>query len=91
MYKVTLTHFYPKYRKGDLEEDTEILQVETFKTKKEAKSWVLWQVNGRRYTESWKTGNSPSRVWWFTDNTWINENSGEKRQECYTYLITKAK
>lgn len=91
MYKVTLYHFHPAYRKGDLEEDTTMELCEIFKTKKAAKAWVLSQVHNKKYHGIWHKGDTPSKVYYYTDLEWVNESSGEKRREYYSYLIVKTK
>lgn len=88
MYKVELWHFYPKYRNGDREEGEELINCEVFKTKKEAKAYVLRKAPTKA-TQHWHKGDTPSFVYWYTGETWINENSGEKREERYYYKVTK--
>lgn len=89
MYKVELLHFHPSTRNGDREETTDLVYCDVYKTKKAAKSYVLWQTMGKKIKVKWGVNKDPSYIYWFTGKTWINENSGEKREERYTYKIIK--
>lgn len=89
MYKVTLYHFHPAYRNGDLEEDETIISCNMYKTKKLAKSKVLWEANGHNLHINWHTGNTPSWIYYYTDKKWVNENSGEELTERFAYKIEK--
>lgn len=89
MYKVEFYHLRPYYRNGDLEQQEVLISSNVYKTKKIAKSNVLWQANGHNYKENWHTGNTPSYVYWYTNKRWTNENTGEVITERFTYKITK--
>lgn len=92
MYKVTLKHFKPSYRKGDLESDTEIISVDVFKLKKDARAFIESKLNGKSSViRNYQTGDKVSYCCYFTGKTWIHENTGDKLEESFTYELIKIK
>lgn len=90
MYKLEIFKFEPAYRNDDLEEDTRLLRVESFKTKKAAKEFIKAELSGKKDIKKCEnSGTIPSYYYYYTGNKWINENSGEEREECYIYKLTK--
>lgn len=90
-YKVQLIHVRPCWRNGDRETEFATLDTRSFKTKKEAKTWIENDMKSKRCTKSssykistydWFTG--------FTNKQWFNEGTGEMDGEQYQYKLFKA-
>lgn len=91
MYEVKAYHHKPAMVRGDLEEETVMVASELFKTRAKAKAYIEDQVKGCKTVQrDYHRGNETSYVTAFTGYTWINENSGEERQEYYYYRLNKA-
>lgn len=93
MYQVLVYHHDKAWRNGDLEDKLELIDSKNFKLKRDARNWMVKEVqrisgNGRF---DWHTGNIPSYGYCFTGNTWIHENTGEKMEEYYQYILKKVK
>ena len=92
MYKVEVYHYREAIVKGDLEDESVLIQSELFKTRKSAKEWIENKVRGKSgVTKSYHKGDQASYVWHHTGHIWRHENSGEICHECYTYKLEKAK
>lgn len=95
-YKLEVWHVKPYYRKGNLEFATEEVAGKTFPTRKEANRFLTNKAsyakdeNMKYNIELISRGDSPSRLTVFTGFSWTNENSGEKIQEQYQYIINKS-
>lgn len=93
MYTVTVHHHDQDWRRGDLEDKFELIESKNFKTKKDAKNWIISQLERKSGTVhyGWHKGDSPSYGYCFTGVTWQHENSGEIMQEYYQYTLKKTK
>ena len=93
MYTVTVHHHDKDWRNGDLEDKFELIDSKNFKTKKEAKNWIISQLEGKSGTVrfAWHTGDKPNYGFCFTGVTWQHENSGEIKEEYYQYTLRKGK
>lgn len=87
-YLLEQHHYRPYYRKGDLEDETVIVQTITFKTRKEAKLYLENKLPRKAKCE-WHKGDKPSICWYYTGKTWIHENTGETCEECITWFMKK--
>ena len=93
MYIVTVYHHDKDWVKGDLEDKFELIDKESFKTRKAAKDYIERQLSRRRgsiYRE-YHTGDKTSYCYCHTGVTWIHENTGEEMEEYYQYTLKKAK
>lgn len=92
MYEVKAYHHKPAMDRGDLSEETVMVASELFKTRAKAKAYIEDHVKGcKTVRRDYHRGDETSYVTAFTGYTWVNENSGEKRQEYYHYRLDKAK
>lgn len=91
MYEVKVYHYKPHYRKGDLEDTTELINSKVFKLRKDAKSFIEKEVRGKKTKGSYSRGNTPSYIYYYTGKTWIHENTGEECSECISYVLQKLK
>ena len=90
MYTVRITHFTETIERGDLSSKEELIDVKTYKTRREAKAFIEGQLSGKKSIyRDYHRGDIPSRCAYFTGHTWIEENTGEKRQEYYSYVLSK--
>ena len=84
-YAVETTLFTSCYEKGDLSSETKILGTDYFKTKKEALAYITMKAGKvEKY--------SVSDIYYgikFTGKSWVEENTGEKRDEYYQYKLKK--
>ena len=89
-YLVELKHYRPTYRKGDLEDELVIESTRTFKTRKDAKDFIEKQFPKNKHGyKDYHKGNQPSYCKYWTGKTWIHENTGEKCEEYYMFVLTK--
>lgn len=90
-YLVELKHYKPTYRNGDLEDELVIEHARIFKTRKEAKNYIErnFPKDSKGGYKDYHRGNKPSRCAYFTGKTWIHENTGEKCEEYYMFVLTK--
>lgn len=88
-YLVELWHHRPTYRRGDLEDETVIIENKTFKTRKEGKEFIEKRIRGKEAKCVWRKGDKPSYCYYFTGKTWIHENTGEECLEEFTYFLKK--
>lgn len=88
MYAVSKYHFQSCYVRGDLDSEQVLEKVEHFKTLKEAKAFIDRNVNGKLGAFTNKTISGYGGIY-FTDKKWVEENTGEERQEYYTYQAKK--
>ena len=94
MYKVTCIHHRKAYRKGDLEAESVIQSVDTFRTKKEVVLFLTGRAKlneNRGFTVKLSTavrGKMPELII-YTNTKWIHENTGEEHQESYWYKTEK--
>ena len=93
MYVVTVHHHDKDWRRGDLEDKFELVESKNFKTKKDAKNWIISQLERKSGTVryEWHTGDRPSYGLCFTGVTWQHENTGEQMEEYYQYTLRKGK
>lgn len=94
MYRVTVEHFKPAYRRGDLESTTEVEKVEIFKTRKSAKEYIesiLRRQPSNKVYRNYHKGDERSYCDYSTNYTWVHENTGEKLVERYSYILEKVK
>lgn len=86
MYVVNIYHFRPCYINGDLDSESQLQDVKHFKTLKETKAFIERSVKGKygEYIAKDKLGGI-----YFTQKKWVEENTGEERQEHYTYQAKK--
>lgn len=92
MYTVTVHHHTKAYRRGDLEDNLELIDSRNFKTRKAAKDFIERNISGKKNVwRRYHKGDEMSSCGYFTDVTWVNENTGEDMQEYYQYLLKKAK
>ena len=90
MYKVKEWHGRPTYIKGDLDAEEVVINVITFKTRKQAKDFIEGKLRGKK--DAWRRyhkGNEISYCGYYTGKTWICENSGEPYREAFTYELLK--
>lgn len=88
-YLVEVWHYRPAYRNGDLEDESVIIETRTFKTRKEAKAFIESRVGRKNAKYDWHKGDKPSYVYFWTNKTWIHENTGEECTESFTYCLKK--
>ena len=93
MYQVTVHHHDKDWVRGDLEDKFELIDSRNFKTKKDAKNWIISQLERKSGTVKyeWHKGDEPSYAWCWTGITWQHENSGEQMEEYYQYILKKVK
>ena len=90
MYTVKKYHYRPAYRRGDLEDETIMIDSYPFKTRKEAKDFVERELRGKRNVyRNYHKGNKKSYCGYSTDKTWIHENTGETCTESFSYILEK--
>ena len=90
MYIVKKYHYRPAYRRGDLEDETIMIDSYPFKTRKEAKDFVERELRGKRDVyRDYHKGNKKSYCGYFTDKTWVHENTGETCTESFSYTLEK--
>lgn len=90
MYKVKEWHCRPTYRKGDLEAEEVVINVTSFKTRKEAKDYIEKKLKGKSDVyRDYHKGNEKSYCRYSTGKTWIHENNGETYIETFTYELSK--
>jgi len=90
MYQVRITHMTEAWERGDLSSKEELVDVKTYKTRKEAKAFIESKLAGKKTVyRSYHRGDTPSICTYFTGHTWIEENTGEERQEYYSFKLTK--
>ena len=90
MYQVKITHMTEAYERGDLCSKEELVDVITYKTRKEAKAFIEGKLAGKKTVyRDYHRGDTPSVCIYFTGHSWIEENTGEERQEYYSYRLTK--
>lgn len=90
MYQVKITHMTEAYERGDLSSKEELIDVKVYKTKKEAKAFIESELSGKKNVwRSYHRGNTPSICCYFTDHKWVEENTGEERQEYYSFTLIK--
>ena len=78
------------WEKGDLSSHIELVDVKHYKTRKEAKAFVESRLSGKKDVyRSYHRGNTPSICTYFTGHKWIEENTGEERQEYYSFELSK--
>ena len=90
MYTVKEWHCRPTYRKGDLEAEEVIINVNNFKTLKAAKKYIEEKLKGK--LDSWRSyrrGDEKSYCGYYTGKTWDHENNGETYRESFTYEFAK--
>ena len=90
MYTVKKYHYRPAYRKGDLEAETIMIGSYSFKTRKEAKDFIERELRGKKDVyRNYHKGNKKSNCEYFTDRTWIHENTGDTCTESFSYILEK--
>lgn len=90
-YLVKTIYHKPAYIKGDLEEATVMIDAKFFNTRKEAKEFVENKLRGKKQVyRNYHKGDKQSTCIYYTGKTWINENIGEKCEESFTYIMSKA-
>ena len=90
MYIVKKYHYRPTYRRGDLEDETIMIDSYPFKTRKEAKDFVERELRGKRnVNRDYHKGNKKSYCGYYTDKTWVHENTGESCTESFSYILEK--
>ena len=90
MYTVKKYHYRPAYRRGDLEDETIMIDSYPFKTRKEAKDFVERELRGKRnVSRDYHKGNRKSYCGYDTDKTWVHENTGETCTESFSYILEK--
>ena len=78
------------WERGDLSSNLELVDVKHYKTRKEAKAFVESKLSGKKDVyRSYHRGNTPSICTYFTGHKWIEENTGEERQEYYSFELSK--
>ena len=78
------------WERGDLSSNLELVDVKHYKTRKEAKAFVESKLSGKKDVyRSYHRGNTPSICTYFTGHKWIDENTGEERQEYYSFELSK--
>jgi hypothetical protein len=88
MFKLTERHHRPFVRRGDLEEETAIVDVQLFKTAKSAKEYVEKKSRGKKLIGSF-TKKDYYFMQYFTGYTWVNENTGETNNEYFSFNLSK--
>lgn len=92
-YVVEMWHVDKAWAKRDLEQGVQLCAKEFFKTRREAKDYMILQLNAKKGKKSvrWHNGNKASYAYCWTGVTWINENSGEECEEHYQFILKKEK
>ena len=91
MYNVKVGHSRPCWRKGDLEQEEVVIDNKSFKTRKDAKVFIERALVGKpNVCGEYHKGDKPSRRRYYTGKTWTHENTGERCEESYTYVLEKA-
>lgn len=92
MWQVTVHHHDKDWRNGDLEDKFELIESKNFKTRTDAKNYILSKLKGKsNIQEFWHKGDRPSYCYYWTGVTWQHENSGEQMEEYYQYTLRKGK
>lgn len=81
--QVKIRHFRPCYTKGDLDSELVTINALIFDSKKAAKDYIEKAVRGK------DAKISKSGAIYFTGKKWVEENTGEEREEYKEYIITK--
>lgn len=90
MYQVKITHLTEAWERSDLCSKEELVDVKTYRTRKEAKAFIENKLSGKKNARrSYHRGNTPSVCTYFTGHKWIEENTGEERQEYYSFTLIK--
>lgn len=90
MYKVEERHYHPYVRKGDMEDTTELIYSEIFKTRKAAKEFIESKLKyHKNIYRDYHRGNEVSYCSYTTDKTWFNEGTGETCTEEFTFELSK--
>ena len=90
MYIVKKYHYRPAYRRGDLEDETIMIDSYPFKTRKEAKDFIERGLRGKRDVyRNYHKGDKKSYCGYCTDKTWVHENTGETCTESFSYILEK--
>lgn len=90
-YLVKTFHHKPAYIKGDLEEETVMIDAKVYNTRKEAKEFIENKLRGKKQVyRNYHKGDKQSTCGYYTGKTWINENTGEECEESFTYIMSKA-
>lgn len=89
-YSVEVKHRRPVYRKGDLEDEIVTINFMNFKSRKLAKEYIEKQLSGKKdISRNYHKGDVPSICTFFTNKTWVNENTGDECEEYYSYIMRK--
>lgn len=87
MWKVEVDHYKPCYINGDLSSESVNVNCEVFKLKKSALDYIKSEV------KSYKSAVTHTQPYYyvscFTGKKWIEENTGEEREEVYRYKLIK--
>ena len=88
MYKVVEEHHRPCYRRGDLEDEWVVINTKMFKLKRDAKAYIESKLKGK--PEVFRDISKYLYMCgYFTNRTWVNENTGNECVETYQYRLTK--
>lgn len=88
MYAVEIHHLRPCYINGDLDSERIIENVKYFGTLKEAKAFIERSVRGKLGNFIKKT-RSECYGMYYTNKTWVEENTGEERNESFYFECKK--
>lgn len=89
MYEVRVTHMTEAWEKGDLSSELKLEDVKVYKTRKEAKAYIESRLAGKKAFREYHRGDVPSICTYFTGHSWVEENTGEERQEYYSFRLVK--
>ena len=93
MYQVKIQHHKPTWERGDLIDETALVNTKEFATKRGGKNYIESKVASGNYTEvqrNYNSGSAPSVVIAYTGQTWKNERTNEEHKECYIFTLNKA-
>ena len=82
-YAVETRLFTSCYERGDLSSEMRLVNVDYFDTQKEVKNFIL------RRTGKVSGSRGDYRGIRFTGKVWVEENTGERREEYYEYRSKK--